>query len=371
MQVYLFGWPGTLGGASTKFAHLVRLLHAHQPITVVTPRKGQLNDERWTQWLKQYRVPCCAIDSLPARLRGWGVSLCDFEFLGSPEWVEMRKRGLKMGWGNEMMSLLRRETGALTLGQIDAILYVSPAQRAALEPEYRRILRGALRPDPGERMKPSSKGGSGWIDGGTPGERLRWVMVGNYIDPAAYPFRLRLSRPDGLTIGRLSRPDPFKFPNDFPQSYENLGLTNPRFRVMGWGPELAARWAAHPFDQRWELLTPSPDPAAFLQSLDLFVYEIGPGIRESWGRVVVEAMLTGAIPLVPEGGGHHLESLVEHGKSGFVCRDRVEFGRYARYLQDHPGLRLRISRQCRQSAVRRWCDARRHRRAWDQLFHGC
>jgi glycosyltransferase involved in cell wall biosynthesis len=372
MKVYLFGWPGTLGGASTKFTHLVRLLHGHHPITVVTPRKAYLNDERWTHWLTQQRVPYCAIESLPARLRGWGVSLCDFEFLGSPEWVEMRKRGLKMAWGNEMMSPLRRETGALTLGQIDAILYVSPAQRAALEPEYRRILRGALGREPGNRMEPASSGIDGWIEGRTPRERLRWVMVGNYIDPVAFPFRLRSARADApLTIGRLSRPDPLKFPSDFPQSYEELGLRNPRFRVMGWGPALSARWPTHQFDGRWELLAPSPDPATFLQSLDLFVYEIGPGIRESWGRVVVEAMLAGAIPLVPKGGGHHLEALVEHRKSGFVCRDRVKFRRYARYLQDHPELRLRISRQCRQAAVRGWCDARTHRRVWDQLFHGC
>src|SRR5687768_13675890 len=116
MRVYLFGWPGTLGGASTKFAHLMRLLHGHYPVTVVAPQKSQLDDAEWTQWMKENGVPYCGIESLPGRLRGWGVSLCDSEFLGSPQWVEMRKRGLKMAWGNEMMRPLPRETGAISLG---------------------------------------------------------------------------------------------------------------------------------------------------------------------------------------------------------------------------------------------------------------
>jgi len=369
MKVYLFGWPGSLGGASTKFVHLVWLLHRRYPITVVTPRTSQLTETHWTRWMEQNGIRYCAIGGMPARLQGWGVSLCDSEFVGSPEWVEMRRRGLKMAWGNEMMWPLPRETGAVIFGQVDAILYVSPVQRATLEPEYQRMLRGTL------HRRPISAGGrrtSGWIEGRTKRERLRWIMVGNYIDPGAFPFRDRSSdfKPQ-ITVGRLSRPDPSKFPVDFPQSYEKLGLKEPRFRVMGWSAELQARWSNHCFDDRWELLEPFADPVPFLQSLDLFMYEVGPRCRESWGRSVVEAMLTGAIPLVPKGGGHHLENLIEHRRSGFLCRDRGEFGQYARYLQDHPAERFRISQLCRQIAVRRLCNTQHHLRLWNKVFHGC
>jgi glycosyltransferase involved in cell wall biosynthesis len=140
---------------------------------------------------------------------------------------------------------------------------------------------------------------------------------------------------------------------------------------MAWNEQLENRWSRHSFDERWELLTASPDPAGFLQSLDLFVYEPGPNCRESWGRVVVEAMLTGAIPLVPRGGGHHLENLIAHGKSGFVCRHRDDFARYARYLQDCTSARLRISRQGRARAMRHLCNRRSHLKVWSEVFQGC
>lgn len=367
-KVYLFGWPGTIGGASTKFAHLVRLLHRRYPVTVVSLDPNDLHDIRWTTWLEDHQVPCCRIEHLPKRLSGWGISLCNSEFIGSARWTEMRRRGLKMAWGNEMMWTLPSETGAITLGQVDAVLYVSPVQRAALEPHYQRMLRGALELEP---IASARNAISGWIEGNNRRERLRWVMVGNYIDPSAFPFCERDGRKtSGLVVGRLSRADPGKFPKDFPQSYECLGLKSPRFRVMAWSSQLQAIWSHHAFDNRWELLRASPNVSAFLQSLDLFVYELGPGCRESWGRSVVEAMLSGVIPLVPRGGGHHLENLIEHGKSGFLCRHRDDFARFARYLQDHPLVRARISRQCRQRAVRSLCNLRSHLRVWEVLFHG-
>ena len=76
----------------------------------------------------------------------------------------------------------------------------------------------------------------------------------------------------------------------------------------------------HRFDRRWDLLPKEAESQVeFLHSLDLFVYSLGPTFRESWGRSTVEAMLTGAVPLVPKGGGHHLENLIPHGQGGFLC----------------------------------------------------
>jgi glycosyltransferase involved in cell wall biosynthesis len=273
-----------------------------------------------------------------------------------------------MAWGNEMMWPLAGETGAIMMGQIDTVLYVSPAQRAALEPEYRRILAGSLCTKP---VFAHPKRIAGEIDGGTVGQNLKWVMVGNYIDPSAFPFRDRkVSLTKGLVVGRLSRADPSKFPPDFPASYESLGLRNPRFRVMGWGRALQECWSEHHFDSRWELLEPQDDTAGFLQSLDLFVYEVGHQCRESWGRVVVEAMLTGAVPLVPAGGRHHLESLVQHQKTGFICQSRADYARFAQYLEQHPVKRHRIARAARAFAVRYLCNVSTHLRRWDKVFHG-
>jgi glycosyltransferase involved in cell wall biosynthesis len=141
--------------------------------------------------------------------------------------------------------------------------------------------------------------------------------------------------------------------------------------VMAWSGQLAARWPNHVFDGRWDLLPPLAEaPSTFLQSLDLFVYSLHPSCRESWGRAVVEAMLSGAVPLVPEGEEHHLRSLVAHGETGFICADRAAFGQYARLLESEPERRRQMAQRARAVAENHLCDAEQHRQSWRRLFYG-
>jgi glycosyltransferase involved in cell wall biosynthesis len=104
----------------------------------------------------------------------------------------------------------------------------------------------------------------------------------------------------------------------------------------------------------------------FLHSLDLFVYPLGHQFVESWGRSTVEAMLTGAIPLVPP--GHHLEHLMEHGKSGFICHDFVEYQEHAQRLSRDYSQRRKIARQCREHAEQELCDAAAHLKVWKEAL---
>ena len=92
------------------------------------------------------------------------------------------------------------ELDAVRNGPIDRVLYTSRIQKELLSPNYRKI----------------------------PG-----LITGNYIDPAQFPFADR--RRAGFTIGRLSRPAPEKYPEDFPVFYECLQLPECWFRVIA-GP---------------------------------------------------------------------------------------------------------------------------------------
>ena len=371
MKVYFFGWPSLIGGADTKLAHLLPLLRPEFDLTVVPPNPIWLRDSAGQRRLEELDIPYVLLHQLPERLTGWGVALCNGEFLGSGAASEARRRGLRLAWSNEMMCLFPAERGALTLGLCDAVLYVSDAQRRTLEPQYQRILSGETQLPPFHGKPAESEG---WIIDSNTGRKLRWVMTGNYIDPGEFPFLKRDptqadDRP--LTVGRLSRPDPAKFPPDFPRFYENLGLRQARFRVMGWSRQLAAQWPDHVFDHRWELLLPLAEPPSrFLQSLDLFVYSLHPTCRESWGRAVVEAMLSGAIPLVPDGEEHHLRNLIADGETGFLCASEAEFGRKARWLESHPEVRLQMSERARTMAERRFCKAEDHLDVWRRLFYG-
>jgi glycosyltransferase involved in cell wall biosynthesis len=369
MMLYVFGWPGSIGGASTKLHHLLRLLRHEYQITVVPYERCNWEQDPWARELSGLGIHYCHFSDLPERLDGWGLSLCHGEFLNSSCWQEVRRRGVKMAWSNEMTWNFPQELGAIALGEIDAVLYVSPTQRAFLEPEYRRALTGRLTLPP-STVPPEET--AGWITTDDGSRRLRWVMTGNYIDPDLFPFRPATSLWNGqrpLSVGRLSRPDPSKFPRDFPESYTRLGLENTRFRVMGWSEQLEKQWSRDRFRGDWEFLEPLAESASqFLQSLDVMVYQVGEGCRESWGRVVVESMLSGTVPIVPKGGGHHLDQLVRDGIAGFSCADSNEFEEKVRWLRADPTRIATMAESCRDWAVQQHCNPISHRAIWKRLF---
>jgi glycosyltransferase involved in cell wall biosynthesis len=331
-EVFFFGWPSHVGGADTKLAHLLRLLHRHCRLTLVPNDLTQLRDLHWRKICRELGVRSCLFDELPARLRGTGVSLCNGRFFTDGICRRARERGLRIVWSGEMMWHHEGELEAAREGLIDQVLYVSPLQRAALEAGH----------------------GS-----------LPWAMVGNYIDSSLFPFRE--TPPAPFTIGRLSRPDPDKYPEDFPVFYEALDLVDCQFRVMAWSEQLAVKYRWHEFGPRWELLGVAQETSAdFLRSLDLFIYPLGHRVVEAWGRSTVEAMLTGCVPLVP--AGHHLENLIIHAETGFVCRDFLEYQQHAQELQADRGRRLNMARRCREHAAGTLCRAEEHLKLWMGLF---
>ncbi|RYD30517.1 MAG: glycosyltransferase [Verrucomicrobiaceae bacterium] len=359
MNLYIFGWPSCIGGGSTRLAHLLPLLAGEFKITMVPPDKQAFADTEWIRALARCGIEVEILDSLPLRLEGWALGICNADFLKTGL-ITARERGLRVVWSNEMMWHFPSELGAVSLGCFDLVLYVSEIQRQALEPGYASALLGARSPVPAGARE-------GWIQGGV--RRLRWAVIDNFVDPGSFPFKDRFAESGwetrSLTVGRLSRADPAKFPEDFPGFYEGLGLRNPHFRVMGWSESLARRWKDHHFGPDWTLLPEaSESQVTFLHSLDIFVYSLSGQCRESWGRAVVEAMLTGAVPLVPSGAQHHLRNLIIHGVSGFLCDGPEDYGRYARLLHEDPELRKRMSHDARRDAVERLCNADTHRADW-------
>lgn len=398
MNLYLFNWPDAVGGAGTKVWHLLRLLHRDFAITVVPNEASKCGDAVWGPALAELGVTVREWGRLPRRLRGWGVSLCNGFFLRSGRAAKAKRRGLKIAWGSEMMWHHSGEQVGVYGGLIDTVLYTGEVQRAALLPGY--TCGGAL-PEP------------------------RGVVVGNYIDPVCYPDRwrgndeTRMATVQGdslfvipsefgirassfpLIAGRVSRADPAKFPDDFPLTMHFPGVEAMRVRVLGWSDALTERYGWYDFERggvkmtksecqmtkesgsavssfviphssfpppagrvSWDLLPPGAEEVtAFLHSLDVYVYDTGPGLRESWGRAVVEAMLTGLPVLIPADRRHHLHELVPHGVAGFHCTTRADWEQAMHCLTD-PKTRERMGRAAAAYARRVLCNAEEHRAAW-------
>ena len=280
-RVFVFCWPSHIGGADTKLV----LLHRDIWFTVIPNDEEGLKEREWVKYLERLGIHSTLLERLPRDLTGCAFSLSNTRFFADRIAHRAKERGLKIVWSSEMMWHHTNELDAVREGVIDYVLYASEFQRSILQPNY----------------------------GDLPGR-----VTGNYIDADDFPFLER--RNPTFTIGRLSRHDPLKYPENFPVFYESLGLEDTAFRVMAWSHDLAREYRWHEFDERWDLLAPAEEPTTrFLQSLDLFVYPLGHRFQESWGRSTVEAMLTGAIPLVPR--GHHFEQLVVNGESGFFGCD--------------------------------------------------
>jgi hypothetical protein len=327
-HLFIFGTPGTVGGAATKIRDIVRLLKDWVPITLVAPSIELLKHPAAQRFAKGTGVRMILRKDLPRRARGVACVICETDFFTSGWAMRVREMGLRLVFSNDMMWEFPGEREAARSGLVNRVLFVSEGQRRKF---------------------------AGIYDG------TEQVLVPNYVEPDDFPFRER--RGPDFVIGRLSRPDPGKYPADFPVFYEELGLDHARFRVQSWTDELRRIYAWHRFGPHWELLAPDKVPAArFLQSLTLFVYPLGHRVLESWGRAVVEAMLTGAVPVVPE--GHQFHDFISPGHTGFIfsafaqCREAVHVLRRDERYRQH------VAREAAAFARDRLCNPAVHRRLW-------
>ncbi|HTL56220.1 MAG TPA: hypothetical protein VL361_11110 [Candidatus Limnocylindrales bacterium] len=311
---------------------MLLLLHDEFQLTLIPNQASLLREKSWTRFMDRLGVRYALWRQLPKKLEGFALSLCNGRFLKGGMAQKAKERGLTTIWSSEMGWHHPGELEVIKKGCVDRVLYVSEVQKKFLHKGYGKL--------------PS-------------------VITGNYIDPTYFPFRPR--RNETFAIGRLSRPDPEKFPEDFPVFYEALELPDTRFRVMAWSQQMARKYRWHHFDDRWELLPALKESQLkFLYSLNLFVFPLRHTCTEVWGRSTVEAMLTGCIPLVP--AGHHFAQLIVSGESGFICCDFLEYQGWAQKLYYDRAWRDKVAVKCSQHAIHELCDAEQHRRLWREVF---
>lgn len=132
-----------------------------------------------------------------------------------------------------------------------------------------------------------------------------------------------------VTIGRFSRPDERKWPDDD----DTLLAAYPdapdiRVRVLGGGEMAVDRLGRHPAN--WELLPfGSVDPRHFVTTFDVFVYFHSTSLVEAFGRTVLESMASGTPAVLP----WSFQPLFE---GGAILAEPSEVAGIVRGLRDDP-----------------------------------
>ncbi|WP_265521807.1 glycosyltransferase [Oerskovia flava] len=107
-------------------------------------------------------------------------------------------------------------------------------------------------------------------------------------------------RSDQPIIGRLSRDAELKWPDD-PEDMTAAYPVDGRCDVRVMGGRRAVRRVLGEVPATWLVYDQGEiDPRAFLHQVDFFVYFHHPVLREAFGRVILEALATGCVVILPE-----------------------------------------------------------------------
>lgn len=344
-RLFIFGWPSHVGGADTKLNHLLPVLRdIGYEIMCVVNAPSQLEQKEWVERVESLGITYGMKEDIPNDVEGEiALSLCNpyFHNQGFCEYAKTVKK-LKVIWSSEMMWHHDQELANVKKGWVDKVLYVSEVQKKVLEPGY-------------EQNQP-----------GTP-----WSMTGNFVDPDEFPYYLRPSSP--FAIGRLSRADSYKFPEDFPVFYDEITADIPdrvEYHVMGWKEELEEKykWFKYKGNQRYWFFYPENHITTneFLRKIHIHAYPLGHNFVESWGRSTVEAMLTGAIPI--SFSRHHISELVEHGYSGYILDDIYDWKQVVEELYLDKAKRTIMGKRCADYARDTHCDIEVHKKIWEEAL---
>jgi hypothetical protein len=317
--VYLIGYPSEVGGANTECWHWLKLMRRFGvPTTVVPTWRGN------AKWDKRILAIGCKI--LPPTDRTFPVpdgsicvSFCNAHFESKAH--QLQARGCRLIYVPCMSYLSGTQINHHEKhGPFDRYVFQSTSQRDWLAPELSQF-----------GVKPR-----------------HCCVIRGAFDWNELKYRPR-PRPGAFVVGRLSRPDVFKF-----SRYNWTILDKARHeipglqaRVMGWHKRVEEHAGKPP---AWaEAMPAKTEPAEkFLHSLHCLCQVGGdcwdePRSAENWPRVGLEAMATG-VPIVAEQRGGWTE-MIEHGETGLLGHTIDEIASHVAQIGQDEALRLRLVRQ--------------------------
>lgn len=314
-RIFIYGFPGKYGGASTELHHQIILWRTMHLEVHIIPSHAHYKQEPLYRFLLQSGVivhTCNEWDALTPD--DVVLGFCNAEFLDHLS--EIYQRTKRTVFINCMTWLFEKEKQRMAEGKIAMFLYQNEEVRQKNMP----ILQ-ALNPDP----------------------NIQFVTFTPYFDDSAFPF-IEERASDHFGCGRISRQDADKYAANTLHIYEYfVAPVLKRGLFLGFDARSEAKIGRPP---SW--ITTACDSAIISQQ-DFYKHcqiILQPSdTTENWPRVGFEAMASGSILIVDDRGGW--QQMIEHGKSGWLCKHERDFIYYASKMAYEPELRREMAHNAR------------------------
>lgn len=314
-RLFVNGFPGLYGGAGTELHHQI-LVWRHMGLEVhLLPTNGGWRGEPLYQEMCGLGVTIHECGDWDAVGPGDPVlGFCNAEFLAALP--RIRERTRRTVFVNCMTWLFEKEREAMSRGHIGMFLYQNEDVRARHMAEL-----SALNPDPA----------------------IRYLAFSPYFDAGRFPF-VGSRESEFFGCGRISRQDADKFARDTLHIYEYF--VSPKWK----------RGLFLGFDRRSEGKIGKPyswirtardhnevSQQEFYRHCEIVLQPSD--TTENWPRIGFEAMASGSVLIVDDRGGW--QRMVEHGKTGWLCRHARDFIYYASRMAYEPNLRSDMAEAAR------------------------
>ena len=338
-KVFIFGYPGDMGGANTECWHTVKLWRKHDLDVHFIPTWG--DDTKWQERLDS--IGCVThylqpneIESLPDLPGAITIGFCNSEYI--TQIPQLRALGCKIVWVNCMTFMFDYERVCFEEhGSADAMIYQSEFQRTELERELKSC------------NYDFSKG----------------HLIRGAFDLDEWKFQPQNHlKGDPFVVGRVARPDPDKWSCNTWKIYSQIQYNNRRALMLGVNEHTLEKLGTTP---SWaDCLKPMAISAQQYYTCLHCLLPVNGGARENWPRAGLEAFATG-VPVVAQNEWGWKE-MIEHGVTGFLGNDDCELAHYAAVLAHDEKLRMEIVHNAYEKLKGELANPEEIWKSWNHVF---
>ena len=279
-EIWIAGAPSFVGGADTELYHQIILWRKNNIDVHIVPNKP---DSILPSMVDLSHNIGCIIETYSPELFADKVvvSYCNGPALERlPEIIKFKPRAFI--WFNCMTWTFDPEITAIKNGWITHLGFVSKYQRDYLVNEYSKQL-----PDMCV---------DGSVEFGIKGFP-KLLSYSPYLDISKFEVFNKTNEYFG--IGRVSRADPGKYSSDCWRIFDRVLTPGPKKTfILGYSDDVGKKIGTPPAGLDWIWWTAGAIPTnEFYSKIDVMIHKTG-GSRESYCRVLVEAMAHGIVPLV-------------------------------------------------------------------------